>query len=241
MTSLLARCEAVATLVADVDTARRNQHARARLEERTREWDEQRGKLTGSQGRAEWAGLLPGEVTQFVQKRVQLARTAKEAVERLATNEDVTALTEDPLWTRLLKSAASATEVLDEAVRAAWRDFVDKLGALDTPATLEATLPKTPINSQVLAAYRSVFADFKRLSDLSLPRSADDRAKLEHSAAECRKALANVQRDVPKEVDAFFRAVDAYCATLAFVTPEVLQWLSDNGQLDRYQVRIAGK
>jgi hypothetical protein len=239
--TLLARCKVVHAVVADVEIARRNQHVRARLEERTREWNEQRTKLTAAQGRAGWMGLQTQQVVEFVQKHEQLARNAKEAVERLTAGDDVTTLTEDPLWTKLLKSAASAAEVLDESVRAAWRVFADKLGPLDSPNTLEATLPKTPANRQVLDEYRSKYAEFKKLSEQSTPRSAEDRARLERVIAESRSALAKVQRNVPKEVDEFFRAVDANSATLALVTPSVLQWLTENRQLDRYQVRIVGR
>jgi hypothetical protein len=241
MTTLLVRCQAVSAIVADVETARRDQHVRERLGERAREWSEQRSKLTAARGRAEWIELQPKQVAQFVQKREQLSRHAKEAVDRLATGAGVATLTEDPLWTKLLKSASGAADALDEAVRAAWRELIDKLGALDSPATLDATLPKTPANRQALEAYRAQYAEFKKLSEQLVPRSAEDKARLERVIAECRNALSNVQRDLPKEVDEFFRAVDAHRATLALVTPGVLSWLAQNGQLDRYQVRIADK
>ena len=241
MTTLSTRFELVIALVGEVETSRRNQHVRARLEQRAREWSEHRGKLKACQGRAEWVGLQPEHLPAFVQKRQQLAHIAKEAGDRLSTGEDVTALTEDPLWTRLLKSAVGATEVLDEAVRAAWREFVEKLGALDSPAVLEASLPKTPANRQVLETLRPLHADFKRLSEHPTPRGPEDKLRLEQVAAECRLALTKLQRDVPKEVDEFFRAVDALTATLAHVTPQVLRWLDENGQLGRYQVRISGK
>jgi hypothetical protein len=197
--------------------------------------------LTAARGRAEWIDLRPENVAPFVQKRDQLSRHAKEAAERLSTGEEVTALTEDPLWTKLLKSAAGAADVLDEAVRAAWRDFVDGLGPLDAPSTLEATLPKTPTNLLALEAYRLPYIEFRRLSEQSLPRSTIDKARLQAVIVECRNALKKVQRDVPEEVDQFFRAVDAHSATLAKVTPGVLLWLKENRQLDRYEVRIAAR
>lgn len=241
MTTLLARCQASSAIVAEVEAARRHQHVRARLEERTREWTERRTKLTAAHERAQWIELQVDGVAPFVQKREQLARLAKDAVERLATGEDVTALTEDPLWTRLLKSAETAADVLNEAVRTTWRNHVEKLGALDPPTTLEAMISKTPANRQALDIYRPHYAEFKRLSEQLLPRSAEDKARLNHVIAACRSALTKVQRDVPKEVDEFFRAVDAHNATLAMVTSSVLSWLAENGQLDRYQVRIASK
>ncbi len=241
MTTLSTRLGLVDALVGEVETSRRNQHVRARLEQRAREWDEHRSKLIVCQGRAEWAGLQLEHVTAFAQKRQQLALIAKEASARLTTGEDVTALTEDPLWTRLLKSAVTATEVLDEAVRRAWREHVENLGSLDSPGMLEASLPKTPTNRQALETLRPLYAEFKKLSEHPTPRGPDDKLRLEKLVTECRQVLTKLQRDVPREVDEFFRAVDAFAATLSNVTPQVLRWLDENGQLGRYQVRISEK
>lgn len=241
MTTMLERCQAVSETVSQVISARKLQHARVRLEQRNQEWADHRAKLTTSRDRAEWVRLQPSEVLAFVQKRDQLATHAKEAVGRLSNGEEVAKLTEDPLWTKLLKSAEGAAETLEEAVRQAWRGFVEAAGTLEEPAALEATLPQTPTNKQALEAYKTKYRDYKKLADQSVPRTAADRETLERTVGECRTALSTVQRDVPKEVDAFFRAVDAYTATLAHVTPQVLRWLEENGQLGRYQVRIAGK
>ena len=236
---MLERCRAVNEAVSQVISARRLQHVRARLEQRTREWAERRANLTALRGRAEWVHLQPSEVVAFAQRRDQLANHAKEAVGRLSAGEDVSTLTEDPLWTKLLKSAEGTADSLEEAVHQAWRVIVEGAGTLEAPAALEATLPQTPANKQALDAYRSRYRDYKKLADQAAPRGPTDRENLEHAVGECRSALSTVQRDVPKEVDDFFRAVDAYTATLTHVTPHVLRWLKDNGQLARYQVRIA--
>lgn len=241
MTTMLERCRAASETVSQVTTARKLQHVRARLEQRTQEWTERRSKLLASRGRSEWVQVRPSEVAAFVQRRDQLAIHAKEAVSRLSGGEDVSALTEDPLWTKLLKSAEGAADSLEEAIRDAWRGIVEGAGTLEEPSALEATLPQTPANKQALDGYRAKYRDYRKLAGQAAPRSATDSENLEHAVRECRSALATVQRDVPKEVDEFFRAVDAYTATLAHVTPNVLRWLEDNGQLVRYQVRIAAK
>lgn len=240
MTTLLARCRAATAIVAQVEAARRNQHVRARLEQRTREWNEQRSKLAAAHGRAEWIDLQPAEIAQFVQMHEQLSRFARQALDRLGNGLDVTTLTEDPLWAKLLNLAQGAADALDGAVQARWHEFVDNLGALESPTALEATLPKTPANVEALDAYRPKYSEFKKLSDQSVPRSSEDKSRLEGVIAEGRTVLSNLQRNVPKEVDDFFRAVNANAASLALVTPTVLHWLAENRQLNRYQVRIAG-
>src|SRR5262245_42874009 len=105
MTTLSARCQAVSAIVADVETARKNQHVRERVEQRTQEWNEQRGRLSVVTKQAEWLALHYRQQPEFAQRHELLSRNAKEAVERLAAGEDVTALTEDPLWSKLLASA----------------------------------------------------------------------------------------------------------------------------------------
>ena len=89
------------------------------------------------------------------------------------------------------------------------------------------------------AAYRPRYVVYRRLFEQGVPRSAEDKAILERTIAECRAELAKVERNVPADVEKFFQAVDAYNATLSHVTPDVLRWLKDNGQLDRYLVRTA--
>jgi len=238
---MLERSKAVSETMALLITARKLQHKRARLEQRTQEWAERRSKLIASRSRAEWIQMQPSEIAAFVQRRDQLANHAKEAVSRLSGGEDVSALTEDPLWTKLLKSAEGAVESLDEAIRQGWRAIVDEAGALEEPSALEATLPQTPANKQALDNYKTKYRDYRKLADQAAPRSAGDSGNIVTAVRECRNALATLQPDVPKEVDEFFRAVDGYTATLAYVTPEVLRWLKDNEQLARYQVRIAAK
>lgn len=241
MTTMLERCRATSELLSQVTSARKLQHVRARLEHRTKEWAERRTKLAAVRGRAAWVQLDPSEVGAFIKKRDQLATHAQEAVSRLSTGEDVSTLTEDPLWTKLLHSAEGAAESLEEAVRQAWREVVEGAGVLEEPVALEATLPQTPANKQALDNYRTKYREYRRLADQSVPRSATDKADLEFAVTECRSVLSTVQRDVPKEVDAFFRAVDSYTATLAHVTPDVLRWLDENGQLGRYQVRVVAR
>lgn len=238
---MLERCRATNELLSQVTSARKLQHVRASLEHRTKEWAERHKKLGTARTRAEWVQLDPSEIAAFVKMRDQLAIHAQEAVRRLSTGEDVSTLTEDPLWIMLLKSAEGVTDSLDETIRQAWQQIVDGAGALEEPLALEATLPQTPANKQALDNYRNKYREYKKLANQSVPHSATDKEDLELVVRECRSVLSTVQRNVPKEVDAFFRSVDSYTATLAHVTPEVLRWLTDNGQLERYQVRMVAR
>jgi hypothetical protein len=59
--------------------------------------------------------------------------------------------------------------------------------------------------------------------------------------ATSREELAKIQFDVPPEVQRFFQAIQLGNATLAVLTSGVLEWLAENEQLDRYQMRSTGQ
>lgn len=241
MTSLIERCQDAYEDLAKIELARRNAHARSQVQERAREWGEHVARLSLTLERAEWAGLIPEEVSPFLIKREQLRKNATDASARLSAGEDVSHLTADALWTRLLQSTTSATDSLEEAVKARWQASVQEEGALAAPAELKAKIEPTPPNRQALADYAVPYANYRRLAGYVMPRSAQDKEALQSAVAQCRAELAKLDYDVPADVAAFFRAVDSSIATLASLTPEVLRWLRDNGQLDRYVVRSAGQ
>ena len=237
MTTILQRAQAVSATLADLESERRNIHVRDKLEQRTREWNGQRNKLTAARQKAEWIDIASGQTPALAESWNQLCWNAGEALSRLESGDDVSKLTEDPLWTRLLGSAENAAEILSTAVLEEWRKFVDELGALESPEKLEATLPKTPANRRVLQVYAPSFAKFRSLTGQDMPRSPGDKEGLRRAISDCREALAGLERNVPEEVEKFFRAVDSGNATLSHITPSLLRWLEANSQLDNYQVR----
>lgn len=237
MTSLIERCHRTNEDLLKVEVARRTAHVRLQVQERTNEWNEHLGRLSVAIERARWAGVTPSEVPAFASKREQLGRIAAEASARLKEDSDVTHLTADALWTRLLQSAAGAAEALEEATKTSWQAFVQQQGSFAAPIELEAKITPTPANRQALASYLPHFAAYKRLATAAVPRSAQDKAALEMAAELCRVELAKLDYDVPSEIADFFRAVNANTATLSIVTPEVLRWLRESGQIHRYVVR----
>ncbi|MDM4769073.1 hypothetical protein [Solimonas sp. SE-A11] len=238
MTTMLQRAQAVGSMLSDLENERRNIHVRGKLELRTQEWKVRRDKLAAAQLKAEWVEFAPEQAPPIAESWNQLRRNAGEALSRLESGDDVSKLTEDPLWTRLLGSAENATGLLNAAVSEEWRRFVDELGALESPEKLEATLPKTPANRRVLQAYAPGYAEFRKLAGQEMPRSPGDKESLRQAISGSREVLSGLERNVPEEVENFFRAIDAGSATLSLITPSLLRWLEANGQLDNYQVRV---
>jgi hypothetical protein len=240
MTTLIERCIAANAQLDQIEAARRNANARALVQQRAKEWDEHLTNIRAARERANWMSLSPGDLLTAVSRLNQLRHNAEEALGRLKEGEDVSTLTADALWTRLLQSAAGAAEAFDDAVKVAWRGFVDAQGSLTAPAELQGQLAATPTNEQAMKAYRVVHVVYSRLVTQPMPRGAQDKTNLLDAMNACRAELAKMQHDVPAEVETFFRAVYGNTATLVLLTPGVLQWLADNGQLHRYTVRSAG-
>jgi hypothetical protein len=241
MTSLLERCHSANQDLAKIEAARQNAHARSQIQERAKEWTDKVSRLSTAHERANWVGVVPAEVPAYLSKREQLRKNATDASTRLQAGEDVSHLTADALWTRLLQSAEGAAEALEDAIKFAWQAAVQEQGTLAAPAELEAKVSPTPANREALANYSAPYATYKKLVGYSLPRSGQDRVALQTSVEQCRALLAKLDYDVPADVAAFFRAVDSNTATLSILTSQVLRWLKENGQLDRYLVRGAAK
>jgi hypothetical protein len=97
------------------------------------------------------------------------------------------------------------------------------------------------MNDAAIAAYQTHYGVYASLVKISMPRSANDVAQLSQFIANCRAEAAKITFDVPPDVQRFFQAIQSDSATLAALTPDVLRWLSENGQLARYRIRRAGQ
>lgn len=237
MKTLLDRCQNTIADLAKIQAARKTAHQRAALQQRVAEWNERLRKIQSAHEHARWAALSPAKDASCIASLGKLRRIVATAEDRISKGEDPAVLTTDALWKKLITSAENYTDALTEAAKSAWSSQVGSQGALETPTQLETAIAATPANQQALAAYQRHHADFRRLAAQPLPRTEDDLRLLRQAVTGCRGELQKIQYDVPAEVAAFFRAVYANVATLSCLTPPVLAWLRENGQLDRYAIR----
>jgi hypothetical protein len=241
VTTLFERCQNTIADLAKIQAARKTAHQRAALQQRVAEWNERLRKIQTARDLARWAALSPAKDSACAAQVGQLRRIVATAVDRISKGEDPAVLTTDALWKRLIVSAENYAAALTEASKLAWSRQVEAQGELETTTQLGSTIAATPANQQALAAYERYHADYRRLAAQSLPRTEDDLRLLRLAVAGCRGELQKIQHDVPAEVAAFFRAVYANVATLSCLTPSVLAWLRENGQLDRYAIRSSNQ
>lgn len=234
---LTEQCQQARSTIEALVVAQRHQHQRSTLRERTTEWEKARTDWTKAVEQAGWIHLRPEMVPDCARIQLALRSDARDAEKRLGEMQDVASLATDPLWTRLLRATDKASEALRGATQAAWRAWVESTDRPIAPAALRSKVASIPANREILKRYEQVHAAYERLAAQSVPRSAGDADALRTAEAECKAAVAGLSYDVPPAVEAFFRAVDGRTATLATLTPNVLQWLREHDQLDQYAIR----
>jgi len=239
--TLLQRCQAVASKMEKLALAQRHANQQQLVQERAREWKARFERLQIVKNRAACLTLSTDAERRVDEKRGHLRHNAVQVLERLKSLDDIADLTSDASWTRLLACVEGLTEELESSGKWAWRTHIEELGAPEDPAWLRQRAPSTPANDAAIAAYEKHYSVYSGLARSSMPRGAGDLAQMSEALEACRVEAAKITFDVPPDVQRFFQAIQADRATLALLTPVVLEWLRSNEQLDHYRVRSAGR
>ncbi len=241
MTTLLQRCQAVSIKVEQLTLAQRHANQQRQVQERTREWTSRRDKMKDMNARATCLTLDAEALARVTERRAHLRHNAAQVLERLRAHDDIGQLTGDDSWMRLLASVEGLTEELVASGKLAWKSHIEEQGGLEDPSWLRDRAPSTPTNAAAIAAYQTHYGVYAGLVRLTMPRNSGDLVQLSQIVATSRAELAKIQFDVPPEVQLFFQAIQLGNATLAVLTSGVLEWLTENGQLDRYRIRSTGQ
>lgn len=238
MTTLVQRCQTLESKIDSLAQATSLANDLKHIQQRTEEWRAAYSELMGLRTQTAPLTLAIEDAATVASTTDAFRQNAHKVLSRLLEKSDIKEITRDAVWTRLLKSCERLTEVLDATGRKAWQAYVEQLGTLENPTTLGLRTPPTPSNEDALRAYQVSYAAFAAVARLELPRSVDDLVQISAHATSCRQAFARIAFDLPYEVRAFYAAITAGTATLTHVTPTVAKWLGEQGQLDRFRVRI---
>lgn len=241
MTTILHRCQTLDAKLKALALAKRHADDLRNIQQRTGEWRLRNAKLNGIQSQTSALKLVAEDSKKVASKQTTLRQNAGKVLARLKENDDIKELTRDAAWTRLLKASEGLAEELETAGRNAWRVHLEQQGILESPATLLQRTPPTPQNEEALKAYQVSHTAYAVIARLPLPRTPDDIAQLSTHVASCRQAFGQITFDLPAEVRTFYEAIHSGMATLANVTPTVLEWLAEHGHLERFRVRSAGQ
>lgn len=237
MTTLLQRSQILDAKLKSLTLAKRHADDYNLIQQRTQEWNVRNENLRVFRSRTACLTLRVEDVTEVTSKRAALRQNASTVLARLKQDDDINQLTRDAAWKRLLKSSEGLTEFLEAAGRKAWSAYLEEQGSLEDPVVLSQRTPPTPQNDDALRAYKASYAAYQVIARLSLPRTTEDLAQLKTQIAACRQAFERLTFDLPDEVKRFFEAINAGTATLAQVTPSVLEWIAKHGRLEGFLVR----
>lgn len=239
--NLMELCRILDSTISQLDAARRGALDVEAIDERMQQWSARSDDLRSARQRAEWLQIDLTQVASYPDQFAYTRDLAQQAAQLLEQRQSVEVLTEEDLWVRLLQTTQKTAALAWDQVKLGWRLRLEEYQQLSPTQQLRATASPVPQNAVLLEEYDAQYRNASRLAALEAPKSASDPGNLFQAIETCRTLAAQLRFDAPKEVEVFFRAINAGSASLALVTPTVLVWLANNDQLGRYAVRSSGR
>lgn len=234
-------CKSLESTLEKLDAARSGAQFGEDIGQRTSQWNQKLSDLLAAHQRADWLQVKLSQVATYPGQFASARDLALQAADRLEQRLDLEVLTKDNLWVRLLQTTQTTSAAAWEQVKRAWRSEVEQYRQLTPIQQLRATAAPLPQNDALLNQYEMHYRDASRLASLEVPRSSSDPEAITQAIRACRTLVTQLRFDAPKEVEEFFRAINAGTATLTLVTPSVLAWLADNDLLAGYTVRSSAR
>lgn len=239
--NLLELCRGLELTLSQLEAARRGAKDGDAIDQRARQWDERKSDLLSARQRAGWLQLDLSQLAPFPEQFTYTQSLAQEAAQRLEERPDVEVLTVEDLWVRLLQTVQKATDSALQEVKRAWTLKVEDFQQLTPTHQLRASASPLPQNGVLLAQYDAHYRTASRLAALETPKTVSDPGAFDLAISSCKLLAGQLSFDAPKDVEEFFRAINTGGASLTLVTPIVLTWLADNGQLSSFTVRSNGR
>jgi hypothetical protein len=236
MTSLLEQARQVRAGLKKVQVANQLRHQLQAIQIRSGEWDNIRRKRLQLLERTGYLATADAQSADMLRANEAARALCDRARDLLQQAQDVSILSEDALWTRLLQAAEKANSICEEAIRSTWRAYVSGLGSPDSPNALAARVPATPANEPVLNNYRLIHNKYAALARAEAPANAQSAADLRDYVAQLRDIISTLV-SAPEAVQKFFKAVEGSGASLELLTAEVLEWLKQYDDATRFVIK----
>lgn len=239
MPTLMERSQAALAGLQRARLANQTRKQLAAVQARATEWNTRISTRSAARKRMavfpDHFATLPQEVAVADAAATALAR---EAQDLLRGDADIDALYQEDLWTRLLAAADSANKAAADAARTAWDQVREEMGSMETPASLEARMPRTPANERVLADYKTQYQQYAALVRQGAPSSPSVLHDLSRAIERLREVQAGLTLSAPEAVRVFLRAVQQGNAGIDLLTPEVVAWLQANDDPARFVIKV---
>jgi hypothetical protein len=210
------------------------------IQERLREWNQRASTRCSLVEKVRFVDLAILQRDDVHQADIGVFSLAVEAKRRLQAGGDVQTLAIDNLWARLIGAADTANGLVQDAARSTWRQFVDNLGRVENPAVLESRVLTTPANARLLAEYKVSYLKYQSAVRTDLPLTATTASEIAEVVATLRAIQEQMRSEAPEHVTRFLKAVESGGAALELVTSEVITWLRENDDPNRFVVKVKG-
>lgn len=237
MPTLINTCIQLRAGLQKVKTANQTRQEISALQQRMREWSQH---ASTRQTLAEKTLIVDPNLLaleDIAQADAKVKVLAEQAKKLLEDGCSLQALAVDNLWGRLTSAAELANEVLKNAARDKWREFVESFGNVESPSILEGRMLKTPANETILGIYKQNYAKYLAAVRADLPANASTYAELADTVETLQGLREKLKDTAPEAVRLFFKAIDNGGAALELVTPEVIDWLRKNHDPSQFVVK----
>ena len=237
MTTLIQSCSQLRADLQRVKVANQTRQEISALQQRMREWGQHastRQSLLEKILIVDPSLLQREDINQADQSVRALVDQSRQVLEKGGNVQD---LATDSLWTRLNNAADSSNQSLKETARELWRQFVESLGHIDSPTVLEGRMLKTPSNDAILANYKVHHAKFQSALRVELPTTPSAREDLTSVVAKLRELRDQLKGNAPDVVRVFLKAIENGGAALELLTPDVLLWIRENDDSNRFVIK----
>jgi hypothetical protein len=237
MSTLINSCRQLRAGLQTVKVANQTRQEISALQQRMREWGPH---ATNRNNFAEKARIVDSALLQreeIAQAGRSVEALAEKARQVLRAGGNVQDLATDNLWARLINAAESANETVRETARAQWRQFVESLGHVDSPAILEGRMLKTPANEAILLTYKEQYARYLAAIRNDLPSSVATKEEVAHAVVVMQGLREQLEGTAPDAVRLFLNAIETGGAALELLTPEVMEWLRANDDPARFVIK----
>jgi len=235
--NLLETCQVLDGTLVQLEMARRGAHEGSAIDERYQQWVSELAVFHKAKDCCNWLQINIKLIELYVEQVALSSQLAETAAQRLIDSSTIESLTHEDLWIRLLQATKTSAQLLFSSVKKKWSDEVSQFAKLTPPVQLKATTSLLPQNEVLLRDYETNYRIAERFSKMEIPSSSQDLSNFLQAIKNCIEAAKNLCFDAPECVIEFFRAVNSGGANLSLVTPEVLTWLSENNQIQKYIVR----
>lgn len=240
MPTLFETCSEILNGLHRTRVANQTKHEVSALQQRLREWNQIASARATLLAKCSFVNPALSTREEIVSDDAQVRALVSKARKILEDGGNVSALSDENLWVRLIARAENSNERYRSIAKIEWRSFIESLGHIEPPSNLEARMLKTPDNQALLKTYKQHFDSAQSILRAELPASEADKKTLISSVKSVQDLSVQLKSHAPEAVRVFLQTVQSGGASLAMATSEVLDWIRTNDDLDRFLIKPKG-